>query len=396
MNPFFRLICEFEILTPMFLGGASQEAELRVPSIKGALRFWYRALDPHYNDHEPVLFGSGGSDAGQSILLLRCKPGPRANEKMRWEDARVKQFDQGSGRQTKNGLTYLGFPLAMRGNEERTALVPGAKFTLELTCRQSSLQELRNGVTPLRAALASIWTLGHFGSLGTRSRRGFGAISLVDWRLERRESNAMVNDEDLAALPLLGRTSNSSAWTEKAHQGLNTVRTWFGPYDVNKRLLNPHFGPGSDLLVTRESVPRNDWRRAMLSLGRTFQDFRQRKQPDYDLVKNHVLYEMRQGGQRIERVPDRATFGLPLAFRFSSVPNGRPVNFTPVDGERHASLLFLRPVLTTDTLVNLFLKLDGQVPGKDTRVGLRGAPRALQSPAHNAMDEFIREMKGKG
>jgi len=396
VNSFFRLICEYDILTPMFLGGPSQEeTELRVPSIKGMLRFWYRALDPHYDPHERILFGNGGTDAAQSMLLLRCKPGPRANETMRWDDVRAKQFDQGSGRQTKNGLTYLGFPFSMRGNDERKAMVPGANFTLEVTCRRASPKELNEGVTPLRAALASTWALGHFGSLGMRARRGFGAVSLVDWKLEPLESQS-VNAEDLAALPLLRSSSNPSQWATGARQGLDTIRGWFGPYDDKAKLLNPHFGPRADFVLGRESVPRKDWRRAMFSLGQTLQDFRQRKQPDYDIVKDHVLSESPQGGRRMERVPNRVTFGLPLAFRFSSVPNGRPVNFTPVDGERHASLLFLRPVLTNDALVSLFLKLDGQVPGMDTRVGLRGAARALQPATDNAMDEFLREMKGKG
>ena len=32
------------VTTPMFLGGAEHEAELRLPSFKGVLRFWSRAL----------------------------------------------------------------------------------------------------------------------------------------------------------------------------------------------------------------------------------------------------------------------------------------------------------------------------------------------------------------
>ncbi|MBA4369031.1 MAG: type III-B CRISPR module RAMP protein Cmr1, partial [Desulfobacterium sp.] len=36
---------EVEIVTPMFLGGSDpKKAELRAPSVKGALRFWWRAL----------------------------------------------------------------------------------------------------------------------------------------------------------------------------------------------------------------------------------------------------------------------------------------------------------------------------------------------------------------
>ena len=35
----------FKVVTPMFMSGADQsQAELRTASIKGALRFWWRAL----------------------------------------------------------------------------------------------------------------------------------------------------------------------------------------------------------------------------------------------------------------------------------------------------------------------------------------------------------------
>ncbi|MBO2534024.1 MAG: type III-B CRISPR module RAMP protein Cmr1 [Thermoactinomycetaceae bacterium] len=41
---------EFQIITPLVLSGADQGgAELRLPSVKGMLRYWYRALDPEYN-----------------------------------------------------------------------------------------------------------------------------------------------------------------------------------------------------------------------------------------------------------------------------------------------------------------------------------------------------------
>jgi len=45
------LTVTLKTVTPLFLGGARQNehAELRPPSIKGALRFWYRAIDPQYN-----------------------------------------------------------------------------------------------------------------------------------------------------------------------------------------------------------------------------------------------------------------------------------------------------------------------------------------------------------
>lgn len=77
---------EFQIITPLVLSGADQGgAELRLPSVKGMLRYWYRALDPEYNQKikigksgkeegptwESHLFGGTGSGEGQSRFLMR-------------------------------------------------------------------------------------------------------------------------------------------------------------------------------------------------------------------------------------------------------------------------------------------------------------------------------------
>ncbi|WP_143108945.1 type III-B CRISPR module RAMP protein Cmr1, partial [Bathymodiolus thermophilus thioautotrophic gill symbiont] len=40
------IVATYRIITPMFISGAKvTEAELRIPSIKGAIRFWWRALN---------------------------------------------------------------------------------------------------------------------------------------------------------------------------------------------------------------------------------------------------------------------------------------------------------------------------------------------------------------
>lgn len=403
MSACFRLVCDFEVLTPMFLGGAdSKTAELRAPSIKGAMRFWYRAFDPKFEERERLHFGSGGQYAGQSRLIVRCRPGEGAQARMVWSDARPEQFNKGSGRQTTNGLVYLGYPFGMGDNKQRTAISPGARFTVEVSCHRSVPGELAHGSTPLRAALASMWGLGHFGALGTRARRGFGAVALTGWRLEDRDGAALVDTTDLEGLPVLHRVSSADAWMAGARQGIDALRRWFGAFEdgalpqvrEKKRPRHPCFGSKADLVVWSKHQ-RGDWRGALLALGQELQNFRQRKPPDYALVKDHVRFDARDGGRRIERVPDRATFGLPLTFRYGSLPNGRPVTFAPTDGERHGSLLFLRPVLAGGALFGLFLRLDGDVPGIDTRVSLRGTGRSLEPAAHNAMDDFVRDIKGK-
>jgi len=399
----FRLVCDFEVLTPMFLGGANQNtAELRAPSVKGAMRFWYRAFDfrAEFGTRESLCFGSagmGGERAKQSLLNVRCRPGQGAQSSMAWADVRAEQFNKGGGRQTTNGLVYLGYPFGMGDNRQRRALSPGARFTVDVSCHRAAPPDLDPGATPLRAALASLWGLGHFGALGSRARRGFGAIALTGWRLEGLAGAAPPDATDLAELPLLHRTTSAGDWMAGARRGIDALGRWFGAFEkAQGRPRHPCFGPSAELIVWSQSQHRReDWRNALLALGQELQQFRNRKQPDYDRVKDHVRAAAREGGRPIERVPDRATFGLPLTFRYGSLPQGRPVTFAPTEGERHGSLLFLRPVLAGSALLGLFLRLDGDVPGIHTRVGLRRTGRSLDPASRNAMDDFMRDMKGK-
>ena len=85
-----KIEAEFTIVTPMFIGDANQEADdVRPPSLKGALRFWWRALywsdcwrDAKGNEtqalkllheQEARLWGCAatGEDSAQSAVVLR-------------------------------------------------------------------------------------------------------------------------------------------------------------------------------------------------------------------------------------------------------------------------------------------------------------------------------------
>jgi CRISPR-associated protein Cmr1 len=320
---------------------------------------------------------------------VRCRVGQGTQERKNWN-----QLTQDSGRQTANGFVYLGFPFGMGDNKERTAILPGARFTVEVNCHRAMLREEEHEPPPLRAALASMWALGHFGALGSRARRGFGAIALAKWRLEDRDGTVLP-DADLERLPVLHRSSSADEWRTGAWRGIDMLKSWFGTFgEKAHRPHHPCFGSKADLVVWSKH-PRGDWYGALRVLGEVLQNARQRKPPDYDLVKNHVRFKADDGGRYIEQVPNRATFGLPLTFRYRSLPHGKQVTFAPISRERQGSLLFLRPVLASGGLFGLFLRLDGDVPGIDTPAGLRGTGRPLKRAERNAMDEFINEMKKK-
>ena len=122
------------------------------------------------------------------------------------------------------------------------------------------------------------------------------------------------------------------------------------------------------------------------------QKFRERYPGDYEKVKAEF-----HGRRGLDHTPDRATFGLPLAFRYGKKPG--PV-FLPKSGDRHASLLSLRPVLINNRLYPFYLRLAGAIPGgkrpddskneySGTRIKRKKFKFSPVPDAANAMDAFL-------
>jgi CRISPR-associated protein Cmr1 len=131
-----------------------------------------------------------------------------------------------------------------------------------------------------------------------------------------------------------------------------------------------------------------EWAAALAEIGAGMQESRLRRPPDYQMVKDHLL-----GSTLLQTTPPRATFGLPLTFRYSSakgqtmlVPHdtGRGSNF-----ERHGSLLFIRLAAIGDKLHPLYVRMAGAVPGQDPPAALRKSRRPLRAAQSNAMDAFF-------
>lgn len=410
-----QLTLQFSTTSPLFLGDAEQQAALRVPSIKGALRFWYRAVDPAYatpdrpdlrpvhleNDplREDLLFGGTSSRAGQAKMLLRLVPLP-SPQIFRWDSTRIRRFATGRGQAAINGLAYLGYPFGLRGNEARTAIAPRTAFTVQCVLpRVPQRPEHRRGI------LASWWLLGTFGALGTRSRRGFGSLALRSWNVASIAGSTVSTDawqEDMARLPALGSVANPTLWRRQCQEGIVTCREWLGHFPDGAR--HPHLGSDFQwkLLAGREAS-HSTWEEALHYAGGLMQKFRRENAAEGGALRAYL-----QQGQSLRHTPDRATFGLPLAFRFPSlrtpqntltiVPSGAEKDM--LDFERHASLLLLKLVPLGQRILPLFIRMAGAIPGMDPtgavrsgRSVTRGIPLSL--PQHNAMDAFFASLRSQ-
>ncbi len=176
-----ELRVRLEVVTPI-LGGSHQPRDIdavdviRVPSIRGHLRFWWRALyaaqyanaDELYQ-HESALWGCAATDdGGRSAAEVHVNvehTGGTDNTEIR--------LYPGQGQQATPGAYALWPARAETMTNTPTAprRQPGTQFqlTLKVAGSDTNVAEVRNA---LRA-----WIL--FGGYGGRTRRGLGSLKVI-------------------------------------------------------------------------------------------------------------------------------------------------------------------------------------------------------------------------
>ncbi|APW46299.1 hypothetical protein [Rhodoferax antarcticus] len=166
--------------TPAFLGNAEQQAQWRTPPFKALLRQWWRVVkapDVGYDHHallrlENELFGSAGASDADSTGGGRSKVQLRLSS---WDAGGLTSVPTGemvSHTEVPGGKVganlYLGYgPI---GGQTRSAIKPGssAPIALKLRC------PIEHGADLRKAMQLVAW----FGTLGSRSRNGWGSLHL--------------------------------------------------------------------------------------------------------------------------------------------------------------------------------------------------------------------------
>jgi CRISPR type III-B/RAMP module RAMP protein Cmr1 len=158
-----------EIVTPCFNAGADQSrAEIRIPSIRGQVRWWFRALGGT-RDEEKTIFGGVHGDPQRSKVILRLKEPLVSDQAVNLHDL--------VGRDANLPQAYLLWPLRPTRDrlQKRGMIPPGRTFTL-LCSTDARLQD--DVLQQKLASALELWIL--LGSLGTRSRRGYGSITFKE------------------------------------------------------------------------------------------------------------------------------------------------------------------------------------------------------------------------
>ena len=339
----------YRVTTPMFCGGSNQqEAELRLPSFKGVLRFWWRALAwsrlkgdlTAIKKEEDTLFGSAGG--GQARVSMRLGTVPRPETIQVDEILTIPSRDGIVG----EGARYLGYGVMhtnrtrdfKAGQLTRACLRAPFRFTVCMRSRNLNHAELRS----LRHALSA---LGVFGGMGAKSRKGYGSLVMESLRVDNQEK-------------------------------------WPAPQSIGELCdrisrLQPHYGPDGwpdYTAFTREArhvlatADRDEPLEVLDLVGREM------KSPSH--AHNSHLY--------------RIAFGLPRNY-------GRRIDqVSPADFDRRASPLFIHIHECGKTPVAVLSFLPGRFlpEGKsDIRVGGKRIPQEPESelyrPIHGFLDRLL-------
>lgn len=316
------------IVTPMFLGGADPRQVdskiFRNASLKGALRFWWRALNwgrmlkeasqnktkalKKLHEEEGRLFGkaSDGKDSQQSQVHL---------------SSRLHNAKLGSvGNPSLDSLGYLlGQGLySFKEKNTRNYLSDGQ---LELTLTFKPGIQDSDIASVKQAAIA----LGIFGGLGSRSRKGIGSLSI-------KAIDDQDNFQKFTTREAITQFIDTLDFSAAADAPLSAL-THATRVDISIT--------GNDSLKVLEQVGSEQ--QLYRSYGRKFpnkdqhevngQKARQKFRSDHD----NVLAASQ--GENLQNLPKRAVFGLPHNYFFSST--GKKVEINSENEGRRASPLFI-------------------------------------------------------
>jgi CRISPR-associated protein Cmr1 len=365
---------EYRFLTWTFGGGVrvcahrklrDEVTPVRGASLRGQLRFWWRAANPSgcrtlakLRAREAEVWGATSAASPVALAVTVQPPAPQEVKVYDYRPDRTFGVCRGM-----EAWAYGAFPLqpdkeALARREQPGVLHDATRGTFKLTLRYpeglaADVQE-------------ALWAWEAFGGLGARTRRGFGAVQRVPPPALREIERGLARCAErprIAGVPSLAGARFAQSRTTKA-TALDAWKEGLGL--LRKIRQGERFGrnPGSD-----GRPGRSRW-------------------PEPDEIRELTGKRAPRHRERLVEVPSfpRAAFGLPIVFHFKDKgagdPDCKPLELRPADFERFASPLILRPVADGDDFRTVALVLGSDLPDARLVAGAKSFPVATDlSPA---------------
>jgi len=362
---------EVETVTPLFIAGADQryiENEgLRPPSLRGLLRWWFRAImgGVHYSlgnldlkkisEEEKKIWGSTDKKSKVSLIVSSVK------------------FKVSPFREFKEEVKYLSY-----GVHNRPYIEPNSQFKIYLYFRPS----ISKG--DIKKVVATLWLLINLGNIGSKNRKGFGSLRVVKDAniegLEFRNPNTLKDLSDYINRNLK-KCLEIFGWDKsKANKGLP-------PYSV----IAPNYWK-MKILKNTFSSPLN----AINYIGVKIKNYR-RKDSYYRVTKDYDALKSNFSGKK-PSVPQRLIFGLPRLFQFCSIKKKRIVKGTKHN--RRASPLFIKVWKLNENEFAVGLQLFKSEFLQENKLRISDKKKqekeaAVNVPSYDYIEKFFEQLSGE-
>ena len=355
---------------------------IRIPSLRGVLEFWHRALQgdavspQEVFDRQAKIFGS--AEGGQGLTIRPAGLPKFESGELCFDERDEKPFP----------YLYLGYgPLQLLRIPERSGATRGpqvatsyhekqARDAIKVSDRQRGrFRFAARGTSEQIAAVRRALTLLHlFGGLGSRSRRGWGSVEVTMDGIQSPKADTA--PAEWIASTLAGVWSSSQYPAGKGDPAFSSLSS------------------GTRICVTKSI--EGDYRAVLNWFYDRFKAVRS-YQGGSAGVPDHALEVSDLPRASITRAPDRLAFGMPFqpghgktwTMPYRGTPRGKDAREDDVS--RRASPLLLKVVRLTPRQhfgVALFLK--SQFFGDpDLEIGAVGKRGTQPFPGYGAIDQFL-------
>ncbi|MEA1995380.1 MAG: type III-B CRISPR module RAMP protein Cmr1 [Campylobacterota bacterium] len=161
---------ECEVVTPLFLGGADRKsADLRTASIKGILRFWWRAI-----------YGSDAlADMKKSESEIFGSTDQKSNLTLRITESNIKISSEKLHKSGFHILNYLAYGYNDNKGNIRQHIEPKSTFKILIIINDKQTDEQSSYYNKIMTSFSAMICLG---GLGMRSRSGLGSLYSQDFQ----------------------------------------------------------------------------------------------------------------------------------------------------------------------------------------------------------------------
>lgn len=344
-------IRKYRLITPLFGGGVKAgEADpvtvIRGASVRGQLRFWWRATRggqfdtiEKLREAENAIWGSaakkGDENTGPSKVVLEVKT---------TNQGRLFSAVDSKGKSVANIgnqisiYSYVSFPLR---DTKDAKVLDGVEFQMTIRYPAKRKDDVQ----------AALWAWETFGGIGARTRRGFGALQLthlnqkpvtllastqIQHYIEHGLQAHAIFSQLCRDVPFLSRNCVMVIQKSKFD---DAAKTWRFLFDKLKKFRQARHNNKAGFPFGLSKWPEAD------AVRRSTSDSSPGHEPKHP----------------VENKFPRAQFGLPIILKFKDEDEraGDPASHTlkPKDSERWASPLILRPIACADGFIGLAVRL---------------------------------------